>query len=362
MIFHIPMFVDKSEHSGSQIRPLRMIQAFKDIGYDVEIVMGYCKSRKKQIAQIKKNIKNGIKYDFVYSESSNMPTALTERHHFPICPFLDFNFFRFCKQYRIPIALFYRDIYWKFPQYGVDLFFWKVAVGRFFYRYDVRKYQELVDVLYLPSLNMAKYLPEIADEKIKALPPGFSPKEKRSYKKSEYLNILYVGGIGDYYKMHTLFKVISHFPEVSLTICTREVEWQDNSREYDLGENNNIVIVHKSGYELQKLFAQTDVFSLFVEPQEYRNFAVPVKLFEYLGESKPIIASYGTLAGRFIEDNGIGWTIPYEESELQNLLNSMLTDKEIIHSKNDAIARIYNEHTWEARARQVINDTNGRQQ
>ena len=31
MIFHIPMKIDLNVHSGSQIRPQKMIQAFKNI-------------------------------------------------------------------------------------------------------------------------------------------------------------------------------------------------------------------------------------------------------------------------------------------------------------------------------------------
>ena len=52
MIFHIPMKIDINLHSGSQIRPQKMIQAFKNIGYDVDVVMGYVKERKEHIKQI----------------------------------------------------------------------------------------------------------------------------------------------------------------------------------------------------------------------------------------------------------------------------------------------------------------------
>ena len=55
--------------------------------------------------------------NFLYSESSTMPTSLTEPHHMPTHPFLDFSFFYFCKRNGIKIGLFYRDIYWKFEIY-----------------------------------------------------------------------------------------------------------------------------------------------------------------------------------------------------------------------------------------------------
>ncbi len=106
-IFHIPNKLDEKSLSGSQVRPRMMIQAFKDIGYDVDVVMGYGKERKKSINIIKNNIKSGIKYDFLYSESSTMPTLLTEKNHLPLYPNLDFGFFKFCKNHGIKIGLFY---------------------------------------------------------------------------------------------------------------------------------------------------------------------------------------------------------------------------------------------------------------
>ena len=114
-IFHIPNSLEGNY--GSHVRPQKMMQAFKDIGYDVDVVMGYGKERKQSIKKIKKNIRAGMKYDFMYSESSTMPTLLTEKNHLPLYPLLDFSFFRFCKKNGIRIGLFYRDIYWKFQIY-----------------------------------------------------------------------------------------------------------------------------------------------------------------------------------------------------------------------------------------------------
>ncbi len=37
------------------------------------------KKEEKKIKKIKSNIKEGIKYDFLYSESSTEPTLLTEK-------------------------------------------------------------------------------------------------------------------------------------------------------------------------------------------------------------------------------------------------------------------------------------------
>ena len=103
-IFHIPNYLDPNRASASQIRPKKMMNAFEQIGYKVDIVQGYGRNRKRIIEEIKRNIDNGVKYEFLYSESSTAPTLLTEKHHFPTYPFLDFGFFKYIKDHGIKIG------------------------------------------------------------------------------------------------------------------------------------------------------------------------------------------------------------------------------------------------------------------
>ena len=118
-IFHVPNYISQEAKVGSQVRPKKMIEAFKSLGYQVDVVMGYGKERKKQIKIIKKNIKKGYRYDFLYSESSTMPTLLTEKNHIPIYPVLDFGFMNFCKKQGLKIGLFYSCLL--YTSLGVDM-------------------------------------------------------------------------------------------------------------------------------------------------------------------------------------------------------------------------------------------------
>lgn len=145
-IVHIPNHIEKSGKSGSNIRPIKMKQAFEENGYLVEYISGYGTERKVQINKIKRNIRNGIKYDFLYSESSTMPTLLTEKNHLPRYPFLDFSFFKFCKKNGIKIGLFYRDIQWKFSVYRDNVSWYKKCFSIPMYRYDLRQYKKLLNV------------------------------------------------------------------------------------------------------------------------------------------------------------------------------------------------------------------------
>ena len=102
LIFHIPLKIDRNDPSASQIRPQKLMKAFADLGWEMDVVEGSGRDRKQQIAKIKRKIRQGVHYDFVYSESSTMPTLLTEPHHLPIYPCLDFGFLSFCKRHGIP--------------------------------------------------------------------------------------------------------------------------------------------------------------------------------------------------------------------------------------------------------------------
>ncbi|EKT4485824.1 hypothetical protein JGK44_000199 [Shewanella algae] len=357
MIFHHPLPIDPNATSASGIRPRRMIEAFEAIGYEVFTVTGYSTERKESIKKIKRLILNGSKFEFVYSESSTMPTLLTDPNHLPLRPRLDFSFFSFLKKNGIKIGLFYRDIYWLFEGYGDGVNPLKALIAKLFYRYDLKQYHKYVYKLFLPSLKMGEYIPYVDPRCFQALPPGHSEENIPSKKLThEKLNLLYVGGMSGHYQMHKLFEAMASLPNVNLTICTRDSEWELVKNEYELSPLNNISVVHQSGSELYKLFSVADIALLFVKPQIYREFAAPVKLYEYIGHKKPIISSAGTLTGDFIALNNIGWSIDYSACALITLLNELYLDKSAFESVNKCLTDLHEQHSWKSRALTVVNE------
>jgi len=357
MIYHHPLPLDSNATSASGIRPLRMLNAFRALGCEVDLITGYSIEREKLVSEITKKIATGVKYDFVYSESSTMPTLLTDRHHFPLHPTVDFGFFKFCKKNNIPIGLFYRDIYWLFPEYYRSVSFFKAHFAKLFYKYDLLKYNKFVDKIYLPSIKMAKYIPTIKQEKFDELPPGYEehPTVKNPNSISG-LNLLYIGGIGNYYQLHEIFYALTDLSSISFTLCTREGEWDAVKKDYPHPLPSNIKIVHKNGAELTELYEKADIAMLFVKPIEYREFTSHFKLYEAIGQHKPVIASLGTLAGQFVRDQGIGWAIPYQSDQLTLLLKQLLNAPDLIKEKTDCVQKIASNHTWKFRAQKVIQD------
>lgn len=356
IIFHIPFYADKNHLSGSNIRPYKMIEAFEKIGFNVDVVMGYGAERKTQIENIKNNIEKGVLYDFCYSESSTMPTLLTEKNHLPKYPNLDFGFFKYLKSKNIKIGLFYRDIYWLFEQYKNSVSFLKRAVSTYFYKYDLKKYVDLVDIIYLPSLKMKSYIPINQNLNFKELPPAID--EEVEYEKPEHedLKFFYVGGLGDLYKLDEFLKATSSLEFAKVTICTRKEEWESLKDKYQPYLNDKVKIIHEKPEGYEPYLKEADIGVLYMEPVEYRDFAMPVKLFEYIKYSKPILSVKGSAVGNFVEKNDIGWVLPYSSYELKSLLTKLFEDKNEIEIKTRNTKEIIPQNTWTARATKVKED------
>lgn len=351
IIFHHPLPLNFTATSASGIRPCKLYETFINMGFDVILIDGYSKERKEKIKRIITEIKKGLIVDFCYSESSTMPTALTDIDHIPRHPFIDSMFFQFLKKHDIPVKLFYRDIYWKFSSYNKQIGFPKNLFAKFFYLFDLFVYKGSITTIFIPSFGMIKYLPELKKNHTEELPSGTTIMFNEDTTVSSKLSLLYIGGIGFHYDLVELFNSVKNFPEIEMTICVRKNEWEMVADQYPIA--NNINIVHKSGEDLKDLYKKANIALLFINTSEYRNFAVPYKLFEYLSFGKPIIATSNTWVGNYVKEKNIGWDIDYSGNSFCTLLNKLKENPQFIKEKthNARITAISN--TWECRCQQI---------
>lgn len=356
MIYHAPFPLNRQAKAASGIRPVRMYDAFVELGYEVIDLTGTGSQRRQALKDLRRRLKAGLVVDFLYSESATIPTMLTEPRHIPLHPFLDPALLKLCRKYGIPTSLFYRDMYWAFDSY-LDLVSKPVAtVMRSLYRYDLRWYSRYVSRLYVPSMRMGQEIKGYPISSMEALPPG-TPVTDIARTDTPYdLELLYVGGMSDHYRLHELVRAVAALPRVALTICTHENQWKNVQSEYQDLLNDNIRIVHESGEGLFPLYARADIACLYVEPDDYRTFAAPVKLFEYLGHGKPVLCSEGTLAAQLIETEKCGWVIPYGAQAAQTLLNEIVDNPSAIQQIAQTVAKVRHQHTWKARAQKVVDD------
>ena len=176
-----------------------------------------------------------------------MPTPLTDRHHLPLRPWLDAGFLRYCRRRGIPTGLFYRDIYWQFPEY-LKAVHPLVALGtRFFYRRDLRLYRRALTRIFLPSDRMARYLPPGNRAQCTALPPGSASIDEERIPHSG-IDLLFVGSLGDYYRAHECVRGVALALQAHLAICTREAQWQALKHEYEDLLAGSTDVVHRSNW------------------------------------------------------------------------------------------------------------------
>lgn len=351
MIFHVPYPLDPTATSASGIRPVQMRLAFESVGYEVAEVSGDASERRSRIRALKKRMVAGESFEFVYSEASTKPTAMTESHSLPLHPFMDIAFLRFCKKRGLPVGVFYRDIYWDSPKYLETVPLPIAAVTRALYRHDLRRYRTAVSKIFVPSMRMAEVMPYTRIEQCVALPPG-SPATDSTVP-NDGMSLLYVGGTGSYYRMDQSIAGVEAAAGARLTICTRANEWEVVRDSYSGVLGRSTTVVHLSGAELEPLYSDAHLGMLFMEPIGYREFAAPMKMYEYLGHGKPIVATEGSLAGDFVTEQGVGWALPYTAESLSLLLTRLQDVPEEYDVARDRVLRVRQENTWEARALQA---------
>ena len=356
-IFHYPGPIVENPSAGSQLRPKMMLDAFEKNGYNVEKIIGYGVERKAKIKEVEKKIKNGVRYDFVYSESLTQPTLLAEKDHIPRHPFIDFSFFKICKKYNIPIGLFYRDMYWKFPIYQETVPWYKRIITIPLYKYDLLMYLKLIDVMFVPSVKIEEY--GLDCFKLCELPPGCQEeKEVCEYKQNieksgKSIHLFYVGGLGGVYNPYNVVKAVSECKDVFLTICTGKEHWDSNKSRYDNILNDNIEVVHKKSSELKTYYKNSDIALVCQAHSVYMDMASPIKAKEALGYGTPIIISSNMDLSQDVIKNNYGWRVVNSVEEIKNLLEYLKSHPEEIREKTLGAISAMTKNTWEYRANQV---------
>lgn len=350
-IFHYPNPIVEKPGIGSALRPNKMREAFEKAGYIVEDATGYGAERRQKICEIKKKIRSGVQYDFVYSESVNSPTLLTEEDHIPRHPFLDFSFFRFCRKNGIPVGLFYRDCHWKFPVYK-SVSRWKRCILIPLFRYDLHMYRKTVDMLFLPSLRIAEIFPDYCCAE---LPPGgilqknvLKTRKNRTIREGT-LNIFYVGNVMGVYDIRDFCRAVAETENVFLTICTPRESWEERKDQYVISDR--IRVVHKAAHELGEYYENADVFACCLQPNEYTRLAMPIKVPEAIGYGLPVMITEGIAAAETIEKEGCGWVMENSVAGMKTLLEKLKTHPEEIREKTENVLAAAPRHTWESRAR-----------
>lgn len=347
-------FIDFGDfHSGSSVRPQRMYDAFRELGYEITLLSGLqnrrC-DRTRRVCSVMRQIRRQPP-DFCYVEPPSGP-------FFNLCDHL--LLLRLARM-GVPVGLFYRDAYWKFADW------WQVkgikrAVLTFMQRFDLRIFKKTCKIVYFPTAAMA----ELFDLPRKGLLPPAGTQGKIGPRAEnpavpDCVNALYIGGVSRFYGTDILLKAFEIVNErmqkpVHLTVVCREAEMGSFFDSYK--EKPWLTIAHASGDEaLAPHYARSD-FALYPSRRDfYMDFCMPVKLFEYLSRALPVVCTDCREAAAFVRENGIG-LVTKDTPEAFALAVARLCEEPGLlgRLRRQCETALVQNNLWIHRARQVARD------
>lgn len=353
MVFHTPYPLQDKPVAASALRPVKMRQAFEDLGYEVIEITGYAKERRGAIKKLLREMKAGRRIKFVYSESATIPNSFTEKRHFPLHILLDRGFFRAMKQAGVPVGVFYRDVYWAFPEYVENVGRLISLPMKMLYRWDLDSYSRYLKVLFVPSMGYLDSISQHLHCEVAELPPAgdYAGSPVNRLEEGELLELFYVGGINrQLYNLDLLIDVVEGRDDVALTLCVPEQQWKEFAAGREHAVRDNIRVFHTRGDGLEPHYAKAHVATLYMPPGDYRDFAVPVKMYEYLAHSRPVLATEGSFAAQFVRSNHVGWSEPFGAAELNDFLDRLTANPDDLFTRAEAARKFGESNQWTDRA------------
>ncbi|QGX94809.1 glycosyltransferase [Haloplanus rallus] len=343
ILFHTPQPLDNLD-SGSSVRPAKLIDAFEQIGYNVDKVIGDTKERRQRIQEIQQSDRD---YLFCYSE----PTT------WPVHPLIDYRLYWYLQSKNIPTGVFYRDILWKFPELfdHSGLKYWEAQVR---YRMDLAVISRIADQIYVPSSTLGEYLN--INSPIKPLPPGGTDQVATNDSTLQLERVIYVGGLSGRYSSGLLSKackLAANEQNVTLDLVCREPEYQSlpNSVRQRF-KSDWVTVHHKSGEALNDLYQRADAGIIPFKPTQYNNMVMPVKLFEYLSYGLPIITTNIKEVSEFVQSNSCGVVSDSNYKDLANKIILLSNDEELYQERRENAVLTLRQNRWIDRAEQVASD------
>ena len=360
VVFHHPKRLHAESNVASLIRPSRMHEAFSRIGEEVLEITGNGPEREKKWADLKPRILSEAGEGVFYSESVNVPPALTWLRKKPHRMNFDYRLIQSIRNAGMPTGLFYRDIHWGFerPRGGGLRPFIKNKCIPVFGRRELKHYERSVDVLFLPDVRMADYLPlSFANSEIRSLPPGGEEQENpaRKFSSEGGINLLYVGNIAPpIYDLRGYFAAGAEQEKVRLKVITRERALKLFGDLYRFNGADGPEVLHAQGQELNQHYQEADIALCVWEGVEYHRFVMPVKVYESIAHGVPlIVSSSAEVLASFVEREGIGWVVK-DSDEFAMLLARLTEHPGEVVERRQAVEKIRHLHTWDQRAREVV--------
>lgn len=348
--------------SGSQLRPRKMLEALREVADEVRCSDGAQNDRKARIKAYR-TVKAWIKDwhpDICYIEPPSGPL-------FYPC---DRKLIREIYKQGIPIGLFYRDAYWRFPESISDINVKKNLKQRakdllikIMQQSDWRLFKRCCRVLYFPTELMASYFDCARAE---ALPPGCDILVKSNVRHDSIPRAVFVGAATERYGMPLVLSAgeIVNRNKICIKICIvcQKESWQSflvKHPEY----NRNIpwLEVHhiNAGPELNAVLEESTFALIPLKKNPYHDFAFPVKAGDYLSHLLPIVSTNCEEIAHFIRENGIGLVASDDKDSFAAAMREISENKDLFRTITECCVLAREQNTWVRRAEKVVSDLSG---
>ncbi len=307
-----------------------MIYKYLKLNNEVVLIGGNSEERNKKYKYIYKN--NIIKdVDALYMESVN--ANLKNK---------DLKFIEFVSNNNVPMSMFYRDIYWKFPVY-FNSFFQKLKYKRKYNKYQkqLNLFKTYFNIIYSPTEEFAKYA--TLDE-TKFLPPAG---EIIKLNKTDDVNILFSGAKKDGFNDLILANniLVNKGYKYKLYLISKNIE---NKIADNIIINNEIT---------EEIINDVHIGIIPMAKTEYHLLSFPFKYMQYLSYGLPVIS---TDIPSFIKYNNIyNNTLFYNGNavdladKIEVLLNNNVLRNDMSFNSLNAVK---NNENWSNRVNMILED------
>ncbi len=267
-----------------------------------------------------------------------------------------------CYLLKIPVFLFMRDIYHLYPNAfpvakGLGIRWLKLKILKMLSFFSFKIYQKYSDILYFPAEPMTKYFMHSSK---KILPPGGVIRKLTLNENLPSTKVVFfAGGADRWYGLDILVKamriVYEKYSDAKLYLVLNQ--------EYKKFDTKNLIdapfvkIFDITTNHIPKLMEEVYLCVATYKSDDYQSITLGLKIFDYMSYKKPILVTNCPGPKKIIEETKSGIVVNDTIESIAKGIIYMIENrdkgKKMAQNAYDAIKT---KHSWEARAKQILND------
>lgn len=182
--------------------------------------------------------------------------------------------------------------------------------------------------------------------------PNYPDAANFSFEKipSKDLRVGYIGGIRRFDLMKNLFDACADLNGVKVGVHGIGTDY-DKLKAIEKNYSNVTMTGWYNGTTQSKqLYQNTDVQYCVYDMNvvNWKN-AYPIKLFESIITGTPVIVSHGALIEKFVLENGIGFSVKWDDAaEMRALIQKLTEQPDLVKTARENMKKIHQNYLWES--------------